>query len=164
VVFAIVAAVGLLIACSGGEDSVSYRNEALGYELRFPASWQIDVQSPSATAARGRAPQEYVRLTGPNSQGAPSVVIAVNYDATWCETGLGQSVSVIYVSGVSGEEYVCSLGEGYACRPAPACREEPYQLVWNFPGERGRLGFVVLGTPGHDLEGVRKVFASLRFE
>jgi hypothetical protein len=159
----LLAAAGILVACSSGDDRETYRNEALGYQLSYPSSWQLDILSPSATTSRSRGPQEYVRVTGPDSDGAPSVVVAVNFDARWCETGLGQEVSVVYVSGVAGEEYVCSLGEGFACRPVPACRDEPYQLVWNFPGERGRLGFVVMGTPGNDLDAVRKVFASFQF-
>lgn len=150
------------VSCSGG-GTQTYTNASLGYEISFPASWEVDVLSPSAAAPGSSVQQEYVRLSGPASEGAPSIVIAVNHDARWCETGLGQQVTVVYVDGRPGEQYECSLGHIFACRPAPACKEEVYQIVWSFPAERGRLGYVILGTPGNDVDDVRDVFESLRF-
>jgi len=161
------AAIALLLVAGllafRGPSDVRYRNDALGYELRYPASWNIDIQSPAATLSPSRGQQEYVRLEGPGSQGAPSVVVAVNQQARWCETGLGQQVTMVTVGGRSGELYECSLGQDFPCRPAPACREAIYQFVLSFPATGGLPGIVLLGTPGNDATDIRSVFASLSF-
>ena len=173
VVLALVASLALSLSLSGeGDGWKTYRNFEYGYEVRYPADWQIVVTpkqiDPISKLPDGRPFQvQGVRLT--NGAEVPSyksrVLVYVNFQGGWCESGDRYERRSIDVSGVRGVEDKCWWPPNMPCQPEPVCRETPVEQVRLFEGARGWLNYAVLASNVDPAQvgNTRKVVESFRF-
>ena len=168
---AIALLVTLVIAFASRLDSVgrdgwkTYRNTRYEYEIRYPADWLIEVRDPQPG---DDFETQYVVLTKGIAQGAAEgavaqVLVAVNFQGDWCTAGQVTVVREVVVSGVRGDEYVCSLGVGAGCQSLTACQEGPQNIVRYFEGAKGKLNYTVWSKPLGESETVRKIIEAFRF-
>jgi hypothetical protein len=141
---------------AAGDGWKKYRNERFKYEIRYPASWDVERDGPVLDLQPG-LPTHYISfidrgvptpdITKPISAADPprifptKAVAWVNPQGDWCLQRTEESE--IVVSGVKGKEYVCYwYGLNVeTCEPQPKCREQPIGLMRDF--QRGDTRFWV---------------------
>jgi hypothetical protein len=168
----ILVVLGLLMAgCDdladiGLEDAgwKTYRNADFGYEVSYPREWQVEVRDPQPDDS---VETQWVRVSGKSTRRdvAPSdesVLVAVNFQAGWCNGAARVETKEIAVGGVPGIEYDC-YHVGPECRPQPNCQAQPYGIVRFFEGAQGKQNYIVIGDPTSDPLLVRRIIETFRF-
>jgi hypothetical protein len=146
----------------------TYRNDFYGYEIEYPADWQIEIgerlEDPDSDFET-----QGVRITnGTKEEGRGRVLAYVNFQGDWCTTGRSEQAEVT-VSGIRGVETRCFWPEDWPCTPEPECRENPYEIVRRFEGARGGYDYTILGSVGsgggsaEESDTVRSIVETFRF-
>src|SRR3990172_1079721 len=118
----------ILIALLISEPNVTWReysNTKFEYQLRYPSNWSIEIRDPQPG---DDFEYQHIRL----SHEAGIVLVAVNFQGGWCETGALTSREIA-VSGVHGTEDICQI----------AGEEAPRSIVRYFPGAKGKRNYTV---------------------
>jgi hypothetical protein len=162
----------LLLACNAGIEDIglhdagwkTYRNHDFAYEVSYPNEWEVSVRNPWPGDA---IETQWVRLSGMTERrdtppSLESVLVAVNFQASWCTEAGRIEIREIVVSGVPGIEQECFRTDP-ACEPKPNCLTQPYGLARFFPDALGVQNYLVLGDPTSDPLLVRRIIESFRF-
>jgi hypothetical protein len=123
----------------------TYTNPTFGYRVRYPDGWTVAVRDPQPG---DDFESQSIRV----SKGTASVLVVVNLQGAWCESGRRQEKQAIVVSGFNGVEWRCWL-DG---------QSEPYQIVRHFEDVKSRT-YTALGNAGGERVNVEAIVESFEF-